>query len=267
MADPRPTLDTRLKEVHQSDLTEGRINQDFVEWLKTKGMSYLLVVLLVLCGYLVYVRWQSSREHYQAEAWRELAGAALPISLEEVAHKYEGVGAIASLARMHAADSLLRAVQVGKTVGADAASRTDLTPEQRGEYLDRADRLYREMLASDDKSSGKTLMMVTALTGRAAVADSRGDATKAREFYDAAAERAGDAYPELAAQARKRAESAGTLAPATSMPSSDQLKALQPKNPPEATPANIQGWIREIIGGGESKPAPDALPAARVLPG
>ena len=25
----------RLREVHQSDLTEGRINQDFLDWLQT----------------------------------------------------------------------------------------------------------------------------------------------------------------------------------------------------------------------------------------
>jgi hypothetical protein len=27
----------RLKQVHQTDLTESRVNEDFVDWLKTKG--------------------------------------------------------------------------------------------------------------------------------------------------------------------------------------------------------------------------------------
>ncbi len=30
-------MDERLKDVHQTELSESRINEDFVEWLKTKG--------------------------------------------------------------------------------------------------------------------------------------------------------------------------------------------------------------------------------------
>lgn len=251
-------LDQRLKEVHQTDLTEGRINQDFVDWLKTKGMTYLLVLLIALCAYLGWVRWQHSRQNYQAEAWRELASAALPTSLEEVAQKYGDVGAVGMLARLNAAAELMRAVQTGKTLGADEASRLELTSQQRDEYLDRADRLYREMIESDDKSAGKTLMMVTALTGRAAVADSKGDTAKAKEFYAAAATRAGDTYPELAAASRKRGEVAGTLPPPASMPTDEQIKSLQPKAPEPATPVTVETWITELIGG---KAAPDA-PAA-----
>lgn len=263
MADTRPKLDTRLKEVHASDLTEGRINQDFVDWLKTKGMSYLLVVLLVLCAYLVWVRWQNYREHYQAEAWRELAGAALPTSLEEVAQKYGKVGSVALLARLHAADELLRAVQTGKTLGADETSRADLTPEQRTEYLDRADRLYSEMLASDDKSPGKTLLMVTALTGRAAVADSKGDVAKARDLYSAAADRAGTMYPELAAQSRKRAEGASAQPNAvpTSMPTDEQTKKWEIEAAQGTNPVNVEAWFDKIIGNDENK-APAAADAA-----
>jgi hypothetical protein len=242
-------LDQRLKEVHQTDLTEGRINQDFVDWLKTKGMTYLLVALLGLCAYLVYVRWQHSRTNYKAEAWKELAGAALPTSLEEVAQKYGDVGAVGSLARLNAAGELMRSVQTGKTLGADVASRTDLTAQERDVNLDKADRLYREIIESDDKSAGKTLITVTALTGRAAVADSKGDTAKAREFYTAAADRAGEAYPELAAQSRKRAEAVGTQPPPTSMPSQEQVQAMQPKNVEPSTPVAVEGWIRTIIGG------------------
>ena len=37
----------RLKEVHATDLTESRVNEDFVDWLKTKGPTYLLAILVV----------------------------------------------------------------------------------------------------------------------------------------------------------------------------------------------------------------------------
>jgi hypothetical protein len=153
----------------------------------------------------------------------------------------------------------MRSVQTGKDLGADEASRVELTPERRTEHLDRADRLYREIVELDDQSAGKTLIVVTALTGRAAIADSKGDAAQAREFYNAAASRAGDAYPDLAAQARARAESVGTQPPPTSMPSQEQVQAMQPKNPGVSTPVAVEGWIRTLIGDDveEQSPAMD----------
>lgn len=249
MADQRTKLDTRLKEVHQTDLTEGRINQDFVDWLKTKGMTYLLFVLIGLCIYLGWVRWHSSRERHQAQAWRELREAALPASLVEVAEKYEGVGSVSALARMTAADELLRAVQVGKTIGADEATRSDLSPEKRAEYLDRADGLYRQMLESDDGSTGKTLLMVTALTGRAVAAESKGDLESAREFHTKAAARAEASYPDLAAQSRVRAEAVGQTPERPALPSDEQVTALESKAPAPAVSAQVEPWIRALIDG------------------
>ena len=256
-------LDQRLKEVHQSDLTEGRINQDFLDWMRTKGMTYLLVGLLALCAYLVYVRWHGSRENYRVTAWRELSNAALPTSLEEVAQKYGDVGAIGSLARLQAAGELLRAVQTGKDLGADEAARADLTDERRNEFLDRADRLYREMVEGDDRSAGKTLLTVTALTGRAVVAESRGDSTKAKEYYEAAAARAGDAYPDLATQSRERAAKVpAELPPAASMPSDEGVQALQPKSNEAYQSAQMEPWIREMLDGGKTDGASGAAPGS-----
>src|SRR5688500_11885434 len=97
----------RLKEVHQSDLTEGRINEDFLDWLKTKGMTWLLVILIALCAYFGIVRWRHHRTSYQTEAWTSLAEAKLPSSLEGVAEKYDDVGAVSQLARLQAANQLL----------------------------------------------------------------------------------------------------------------------------------------------------------------
>ena len=113
----------RLKEVHQTDLTEGRINQDFVDWLKTKGMSWLLVILVALCVYAGLVRWKSHKIGYQTEAWAELTKAALPASLEEVADKYGDVGSVSQLARLRAAEQLLGAVQAGKTLAPQGETR------------------------------------------------------------------------------------------------------------------------------------------------
>ena len=42
-------MDDRLKQVQTTDLTDSRLNHEFVAWLKTSGMNYLLMLLLVAC--------------------------------------------------------------------------------------------------------------------------------------------------------------------------------------------------------------------------
>ena len=37
-------MDDRLKEVQTTDLTDSRVNHDFIDWLKTKGMNWLLLI-------------------------------------------------------------------------------------------------------------------------------------------------------------------------------------------------------------------------------
>jgi hypothetical protein len=112
------------------------------------------------------------------------------------------------------------------------------------------------MLAADDNSTGKTLLMVTAWTGRAAIAESRGDTAKAKEYYNKAADRAGTTYPELAAQSRARGEKAANMpATPTSMPSEEQLKSLDPKPDPDSPPLNVEGWLNKIMGGEDTDKA------------
>jgi predicted negative regulator of RcsB-dependent stress response len=265
MADTRPAkLDTRLKEVHQSDLTEGRINQDFVEWLKSRGVNYLLVVLVALCAYLGWVRWRSHKTNYQAEAWREFISATqmLPSSLEDVASKYNDVGAVPELARLSAASKLLRAVQSGKALGAAtppaptpdnpnpiAPPTPDLTAEERTDYLSRADRLYSEVASDDDQSPGRTLLIVTALTGRAAIAESSGKFEEARSLYEQAAKRSEAKYPEIAAASRKRAADVNDNQAPTTMPTQAEVQAVQSQDaqPPGMTPVDVLGWVRTMV--------------------
>ena len=40
-------IDRRLKTMQQADLSEGRVNDDFVHWLKTWGQNILLGVLII----------------------------------------------------------------------------------------------------------------------------------------------------------------------------------------------------------------------------
>ena len=237
----------RLKEVHASDLTEGRVNQDFVDWLKTKGLTYLLIAMIALCGSLAYVRWSHHRTSYAAEAWSELNNAALPASLEEIAERYDDVGSVAELARLKAAQNLLISVQIGKALGVDAAERKDLTAEEREDYLRRADAMYEKVVAGDDQSAGKTLLVTTALSGRAAVAESRGQPEQARQYYEQAAARAATMYPELATQIRKRADATPEQATAVALPTQADLNAVPPATQPSLEQVSMDPWVRDLI--------------------
>ena len=238
----------RLKEVHQTDLTEGRINQDFVDWLQTKGMSYLLMALIVLCGYFAYIRWRHYRTSIETDAWTALSEARLPRAYEDVAEKYPNVGAVADLARLRAADALMRAVQAGKALGAEADAPKELTPDERKQYLDRADALYVQLIQSDDKSDAKSLMAVTALTGRAAIAESRGEADQARQFYNQAAQRVENVHPALAEQARQRGQTVDQHVHTIVLPTQAEVVAMQQRyKPPTLDPANVDQWVRDLV--------------------
>lgn len=240
----------RLKEVHQSDLTEGRINQDFVDWLQTKGTTYLLIALVGLCLYFGYVRWQNYRSGHQTEAWTELNNASgLPSSYENIAEKYQDIGAVPHLARMRAAHQLLAAVQIGKTLGAQTETKKDLTDAERVQYLDRADRLYAKIVESDDHSPQKALLVLTALTGRAAVAESKAEPELAKQYYNQAAQRAEGLFPKLAEQARRRAGTVDQNIGSVTLPSQDDLAAVQRLNKPATPldPVNLDPWVHELV--------------------
>lgn len=244
----------RLKEVRQTDLTESRINQDFLDWLKTSGVTWLLVIMVGLVVYMGFVRWNQSRMNYRTEAWRELYTANLPSALEEVAEKYEDVDAVSDIARLQAAEELMRAVQTGKMLGAaidpadpNAQSQApDLTDEERTRYLERADRLFADVAARDDGSTGKTLLVVTALTGRAVVAESRGDMEQAKQLYTQAAQRAGNKFPQLAERSRKRAETVAQYLAAR--PMAEVERNADPLPSQQRDPVSLDPWIGDLIG-------------------
>jgi hypothetical protein len=172
----------------------------------------------------------------------------LPATYQEVADKYPKVGAVADLARLRAADTLMRAVQTGQALGAEGDAPKDLTLDDRKQYLDRADALYVQLIQADDKSNGKALMVTTALTGRAAIAESRGDAEQARQLYNQAAERAQSAYPSLAEQVRKRAQNVNQHLRTVALQSQAQIVAIQQKHKPQPLdPVNFDQWVRDMV--------------------
>ena len=218
----------RLKDIQTADLSESNVNEDFVHWLKTKGPTYLLVVMLVIVGYLFFIRYQSNQAQHQGEAWAAYAEArvsGLPASYEDIAISYSDVGALRELGLLNAADGYLKSVLLGQTIGSDANVTTALTAEERTFYLDKADSLYAEVVIDDDNSDTSTLFVVSGLSGRAAVAESTGDVDSARTYYEAVIARVGDQYPALVKQAQLRIDSFSTLASAISLPTEEEVAA------------------------------------------
>lgn len=223
----------RLKEVHQSDLTESRINEDFLSWIKNQGPTYLLILLVCLCTYILLVRWNEQKQNHITTAWAEYLNSRLPGSLEEVADKYSDVGALPQLARLRAAQLLLTSVQTGQALGDEGGAQVPLSIGERTNYLDRADNLYSIVIGSDDRSSASALVTINALYGRAAVAEARGEFDQARLHLEATIERARTVYPRLATQAQNRIDSMdlpmtlatfSSVAPPAPIPNSDTAR-------------------------------------------
>jgi hypothetical protein len=230
----------RLKEVHATDLTESRVNEEFVDWLKNKGPTYLLVILVAVTAYLAVVRWKMHKQQQVDDAWIALREAALPNSKLDVADQHESQFAVPQLALNAAGTQLLRAIQAGQTVESLGKTNTDGTPmaptaedalsdEERSTYLDR-------------------LHAVRALEGRAAIAEARGDAEAARSLYDEAAARAQTYYPSLAGQARARIENIDQAVGEVVLVPGDanQNPAIRPFTAPYS-PATIEPALQELL--------------------
>ena len=237
----------RLKEVHQTDLTEGKINEDFVDWLKTKGPTYLLVVLIGLAAWLFIVRFKQQKHDHLNAGWSAFLSAQLPGSLEDVAAEYADLRGLALLANLRAADVYLQAVIAQAPLGADLSDATveSLSDEDRDKYLTRADRIYQAMIDADDTSPETALFTIGAMNGRAAVAESRGDAEQARHWYEQAAERAGAEFPRLAKRSQDLAESVEAFSRPISLPAEDDLPSQAASLVLE--PATLDSALRDLL--------------------
>ncbi len=238
----------RLKEVHQSEITESRINEDFLAWLKTKGPSWLLAGLVAVGAYMGVVRWKQHRTGRTDEAWRALLDARLPGAKEDVADEHPETFAVPQLAWLEAADLLLTAVTSGRPLGTDliVVAALPLSVSERQDYLSRAARLCEKVLATDtEQTLAMTLHAVDAMKGLAAVAESRGDADEARRWFLAAADRAEPYYPPLAEQARGRAETVDDFTELVVLPTTAQTTALGQPEP--LAPILVVPTLRPIL--------------------
>lgn len=195
-------------EVHQTDLKEDRINEDFVESLKRYGPWVLIAVLAVISVRLWMQRTANAEVATRDQAWVELLTTTEPASLNDIAISWDGIDSVSQLARLKAGQILLTRI----------ASTPDMSADDRAVALDDASRQFEMVISVDDASRANTVVAVTALNGLAAIAESRGDAEAARGFYSRSASRAEGWLEPLAAQARLRAASADVASMATERP-------------------------------------------------
>ena len=265
----------RLGNVQQTDLTEGRINDDFLFWLKTSGPNWLLAILVVACLVMGWNWWKNRSEQARDLAWAELDAADLPSSLKDVAVKHADVGAVASFALLNAGDRFLQSVVTGQRFDREAtATDAQLDPAMRLEWLNEADALYSDVIKNaqaNPKNGASRGFEVSALFGRAAVAESKGDVAAAKVSLEAAQILAGTEYPWVAGQAKARIETLGVISspypippapPIALLPDGSPLKLQDGSSPTDADAMRLLlGDVSKSMGQSAPAPALESAPA------
>lgn len=214
--------DKRLADIRTSDDAESRVNVELIEWLKTSGVNYLLVILVVVIIARGYLWWGDRAERIRDQAWADLASTDLAPSLESLADRVQGIDSVAEVALLRACrlylrdvlrDESLELVPEAPTLTDPSAEQPDppepepkeqprMTERERTETLDRMERLYRRVLDSTAFSgkgtNWKEGLHLEAMFGLAAVAEMRGDFTAADDWFIRIESEAADRFPELA---------------------------------------------------------------------
>jgi predicted negative regulator of RcsB-dependent stress response len=255
----------RLNQIQTQDLTESRVNDDFVLWLKKHGMNTLLAVLIAACAVMGYQFWQRKGVETSAAAWADLSRATLPEALEQLAKDHADLPQVAIAALLQAGDLRLRQVQSGVSTAAQGTTpAVPLDDAARKIALDAADENYSKaaQLAGTAPGAKSNLVVMQALFGRAAVAESRGDLDASRKYLAEAEGLAGTDWSPIAKLAKTRIDGLVALATPVTLPKNADLPA-----PPATTPATpaatgddlFQNILQEQ--GGAQQPAPATPPA------
>jgi hypothetical protein len=240
-------------EVHQTELKEGNINEDFLDSIKQYGPWIAVAVLAVIAVRLWMVRQVQADTAHRDGAWYELLTTTEPESLNEIAVAYADVDAVSDLARLQAGEIHLSRLTADET----------LSVESRQAALDGARSAFELVLLNDDGSRAGTVIAVTALNGLASIAEAKGDLDEARAFYGRAADRAQGWLEPLALQARARAEDVAAAAAPIERP-----KAAPRSVPAIRTPAfrPIESTIDNPLGLPIDPPASLDAPASGDSP-
>lgn len=252
-------MDKRQQQIReQAGLAESKLNVEFIDFLRKWSTPFLLVVVAAALGFVFYQRVQQARTVKVDNAFRELSTVATsrgvsPEALKAIADSYGGVGAVSTLARIKAADAYLQAVRQQMKLG--AATNPDgtvpaedvLTEADRTSYLAEAESLYQGVLDANAPTVGTSIHAIGAAYGLAAVAETRGEADKAKAAYERViqlADRAG--YLDHVELARKRIADLPTLSRPRLFAQAELPKPPAPPAP-IAPPASLEPSPVQVI--------------------
>lgn len=272
---------SRLRQVQTTDLTESRLNDDFVYWLKKNGSNYLLVVLLVACGVLGWNYYQRQQVAKSANAWSDLSMAAssnMPEPLEQIAKDHANVPQVAMMALIAAGDMRLGQIQRGElspAVGATPAVPLDdaarkIAQEAADDNYAKAAKIA-DQFANGDRAKVAPVLF-SSLFGRAAVAESRGDLESSKKYLEDALTLAGDKWSGITEMAKNRISGLVAMSKPLAIPAAAEI----PVKTTEPVPATSGGddLFSSIVkeqqaaeqGGGAPAPAPAPAPPPAPAP-
>lgn len=258
----------------QSGLVESQLNEDFVYLLKTWGTWVLVVVAAASLGFVGWQRYTKAQAEKTASAFSELEAASSrdpisPESLKAIADQYQGIGSIAEVARLNAADALMRSIRTGVKTGGKvnpdgtlANAEDAMTPEDRTGTLAQAGTLYEQVYNAAAKDSGRMVLAISGAFGVAAVAESNADFAKAKDWYQRVIDLAGDgAFKPHADVAKKRIESLDTLKDLPKVYAKSEIPSLNKLPETAPLPAAPAGPVGPAIPDAAPGAAPETVPA------
>lgn len=259
---------------------EGRLNEEFIEWLKKWGGFVLLGVAAVAGLYAGYQYLEREKAKANDASWMSFNAAATaqrPETLVQIAGEAAKGTAVGIVSPLVAADIHLAASRTGIPIGEKLdqsgklpEGKAFLTDEQRASERDKAEALYRQALGASNETFGQAPLAISALTGLAAIAEDRSknaeDRSKndeAKGFYQQAIDRATAAkFDDLAKALQARKDSVDQLGKVTLI-SADKLPGAV-VNPVTVPMGNFMGTT--TTGQQIQIPQPGAVPAVVPAP-
>lgn len=259
-------MDDRQRQIReQAGLTESRLNEDFIEFLRKFSTPMLLIVAVAAGGFFAFKKYEERRDKNRDAAFSELASATQgtdlsPDALVAVADKYSDVASVSRYSIIQAANAHLRSATRGLKPGVDvtadgslASPEDALTPEERDAELASAKSLFdRVIAASPDRDHA--VFRLNAMFGLACIAECKSDFAQARQLYEQAESQSRAAgFDDQANLAKARLESLAALEKMPPLISRSEL----PPAPVPPMPALPPMPSTDISG-----PQPSAAPAA-----
>ena len=276
--------DKRLEEIRTSDMTESAVNVELIEWLKKNGTMLLFIALVVVLAFKAYIWWGERRDAAKDEAWSGLNTTDSPRALMEHAQRHKDVDALFELSMLQAAqryhqdllrnESLTLAGPTPETSpdGAETPNAPHpMTAEERERILGEMEQIFLQVIEATADEEGRINwqkpLQLEAMFGLAAVAEMRGDAAKAQEWYAEVEREARDRFPALADLALEWRESADSLPERTNYLTTREWQDIlspprqQPMTQPATQPESDQAATAPS---GAEAPAtqPEAAPTA-----